>query len=114
MTSEIPVGATVELRNSHDSGRVVSYYDNERPKFCRQYCIMNLNTGETRRAFKNELFEKNTSNIHEVYKFFAEQMNEESLNSGAEEVAVPDSTDRDTYGANETVGQTNSSSPKAK
>ena len=58
MAQEIPVGAIVELRNSKEDWRVVSYWDNEVPKFCRQYMIQSLHTVQTKRAFKHEIFEK--------------------------------------------------------
>lgn len=74
MSASIPIGASVELRNNKDTWTVVSYYDNEMPKFCRQYNIMSLHTGECRRAFKHELFEKNNSTYFEVNRFMQEQM----------------------------------------
>ena len=78
MAQEIPVGATVELRNSKEDWRVVSYWDNEVPKFCRQYMIQSLHTGQTKRAFKHEIFEKkNTSSYKDIYDFFREQMSQE-------------------------------------
>ena len=66
---EIPVGATVELRNNTDSWRVVSYYDDKMPRFVRQDSIMSLNTG-MKRVFKNEIFKKNTNTYEEITCFF--------------------------------------------
>ena len=61
MSREIPVGALLELRGSNEDWRVVSYCDNEMPKFCRQYMIMNTTTGATKRVFKHGIYEKDTS-----------------------------------------------------
>lgn len=74
---EIPVGAIVELRNSNEDWRLVSYWDNEVPMFCRQYVIQSLQTGQTKRVFKHELFEKNTSTYQDLYDFFREQLSQE-------------------------------------
>ena len=60
MAKEIPIGANLVLRNSDEDWRLVTYWDNEVPQFCRQYVIQNLHSGATRRAFKHELFEKST------------------------------------------------------
>ena len=72
MAQEIPVGAIVELRNSKEDWRVVSYWDNEVPKFCRQYMLQSLHTVQTKRAFKHRMFEKNTSSYKDIYDFFFE------------------------------------------
>lgn len=70
---DIPVGAIVELRHSKDDWRVVSHYDDELPRFVRQYNIVNERTGEKKRVFLHEIFEKNTTTYEELKQFFREQ-----------------------------------------
>ena len=77
MAKEIPIGANLVLRNSDEDWRLVAYWDNEVPQFCRQYVIQNLHSGATRRAFKHELFEKSTSTYQELSDFFEEQVSQE-------------------------------------
>ena len=77
MSREIPVGALVELRGSNEDWRVVSYWDNEMPKFCRQYMIMNTNIGATKRVFKHDIYEKDTSTYQDIHAFFREQLSQE-------------------------------------
>ena len=77
MAKEIPIGANLVLRKSDEDWRLVSYWDNEVPQFCRQYVIQNKHSGATRRAFKHELFEKGTSTYQELSDFFEEQVSQE-------------------------------------
>ena len=87
---EIPIGAIVELRNSKEDWRLVSYWDNEVPRFCRQYVIKSLVTGSTRRAFKHELFEKATSSYEDLNFFFKEQMSQEIVNDFEQDMSDPE------------------------
>ena len=77
MSKEIPVGAIVELTGSKEDWRVVAYWDNEMPKFCRQYMIMSCHTGVTKRVFKHQLFEKDTSTYRDINEFFRDQLSQE-------------------------------------
>ena len=77
MSREIPVGALVELRGSNEDWRVVSYWDNEMPKFCRQYMKMNTTTGATKTVFKHGIYEKDTSTYRDIHAFFREQGSQE-------------------------------------
>ena len=78
MSREIPVGALVELRGSKDDWRLVSYWDNEVPAFCRQYMVQNtIVTGLTKRVFKHEMFEKDTSTYKDINEFFNDQLSQE-------------------------------------
>ena len=77
MSREIPVGALVELRGSKDDWRLVSYWDNEVPAFCRQYMVQNTMTGLTKRVFKHEMFEKDTSTYKDINEFFNDQLSQE-------------------------------------
>ena len=70
---DIPVGAIVELRHDKDDWRVVSHYDDERPRFVRQYCIENQVTGQKKRVFLHEIFEKNSTTYDELQAFFRQQ-----------------------------------------
>ena len=67
----------------------MSYWDNEVPKFCRQYVIKSLATGSTRRAFKHELFEKATSSYEDLNIFFKEQMSQEIVNDFEKDMSDP-------------------------
>ena len=69
---DIPVGAIVELRHHKDDWRVVSHYDAE-PRFVSQYNIESLETGQKKRVFLHEIFEKNTTTYEELQAFFRQQ-----------------------------------------
>ena len=68
----------------------MSYWDNEVPRFCRQYVIKSLATGSTRRAFKPELFEKATSSYEDLNIFFKEQMSQEIVNDFEKDMSDPE------------------------
>ena len=68
----------------------MSYWDNEVPRFCRQYVIKSLATGSTRRAFKHELFEKATSSYEDLNFFFKEQMSQEIVNDFEKDISDPE------------------------
>ena len=82
---DIPVGAVVELRHSKDDWTVTSHYDDEMPRFVRQYCIQNQATGEKKRVFLHEIFEKNTTTYQELQAFFRQQTTSQPANEPANE-----------------------------
>ena len=82
---DIPVGAVVELRHSKDDWTVTPHYDDEMPRFVRQYCIQNQATGEKKRVFLHEIFEKNTTTYQELQAFFRQQTTSQPANEPANE-----------------------------
>ena len=76
---------TCWLRHSKDDWTVTSHYDDEMPRFVRQYCIQNQATGEKKRVFLHEIFEKNTTTYQELQAFFRQQTTSQPANEPANE-----------------------------